>query len=339
MNSTTMKHPRSCLIHSVVFALAAALSGPSAFGDSFGDGSNRFHISFVTIAGNASSANGTNISQYAPGDTYYRTFTDPGYDYRIGVYEINNGQWQAFVQGVGGTVLGAPSSAYDEQDDHWPNPASPAGNTSWYEALQFVNWLNTSTGHHAAYKFNGTPGTTNYSFDEWDLDEATSVNNVYRHKDAFYFLPTEDEWVKAAYWNGQTLQDYATPTGNPPLPGDADNLTGGWNYDNAIGARDWDSALGHVELNGTHNMMGNVSEQTESPYYGIAPATSDYRTIRGGSYGYTIDGLAANYRKDYYASWEGDTVGFRVASHIPEPATVSLLGLGGLAGMVRSRRR
>jgi sulfatase modifying factor 1 len=33
-------------------------------------------------------------------------------------------------------------------------PNKPATNISWKEAARFVNWLNTSTGGFAAYKFN-----------------------------------------------------------------------------------------------------------------------------------------------------------------------------------------
>jgi len=67
----------------VVFDLAV-LEAQSA--DSFGTGGNQFTIDFVTISGDASSANGTTIIQEFPFDTIYRTFNDPGNDYRMGVY-------------------------------------------------------------------------------------------------------------------------------------------------------------------------------------------------------------------------------------------------------------
>jgi hypothetical protein len=37
----------------------------------------------------------------------------------------------------------------------------------------------------------------------WDvLDNGFDASNPYRNSNAKYFLPSEDEWVKAAYWNG-----------------------------------------------------------------------------------------------------------------------------------------
>ena len=147
----------------------------------------------------------------------------------------------------------------------------PTDSVSWYEAAQFVNWLNTSTNHQAAYKFTGTQGTGNYTFATWSPAEAAGGTNLYRNTDAFYFLPTEDEWVKAAYWNGTTLQDYATKAGESLTQGDGTSGTG-WNYwDNGYAtdpAGPWNVGSGSEELNGTYDMMGNVWEWMESPWTG-----------------------------------------------------------------------
>ena len=114
------------------------------------DTPNQFEIEFVDISGDASSANGTNISQYSPGDSGYRTFTDPDNDYRMGVYEISNDRWDKFKAELAPvTVTGDPSSAYD-QGSHWTGTNVPTNNVSWYEAAQFINWLNSSTGHQAS---------------------------------------------------------------------------------------------------------------------------------------------------------------------------------------------
>ena len=145
----------------------------------------------------------------------------------------------------------------------------PTNNVSWYEAAQFVNWLNTSTGHQAAYKFTGTQGTSNYTFATWSPAEAAGGTNLYRNKDAFYYLPTEDEWVKAAYWNGTTLQTYATKAGESLTQGNGTSGTG-WNYyDNGYATSPhgpWNVGSGSEELNGTYDMMGNVWEWMESPW-------------------------------------------------------------------------
>ena len=168
--------------------------------DTFGTGGNQFTLDFVPISGATNPTSGYGIVNY---------------DYRMGTYEITNDQWNKFTASLGVPVTGNPSTAYDASFYDWGTGTTnvPANNVSWYEAAQFVNWLNTSTGHQAAYKFTGTQGTSNYTFAAWSAAEAAGGTNLYRHKNAYYFLPTEDEWVKAAYWNGTSLQTYATKAG------------------------------------------------------------------------------------------------------------------------------
>ena len=119
-------------------------------------------------------------------------FTDPANDYRMGTFEITNDQWSKFKAAYG-TVTGDPPDAYNT-NPHWTGMDVPTNMVSWFEAAQFINYLNTSTGHQAAYNFTGTQGTGDYAFAVWSAAEADG-GNLYRHKDAFYYIPTEDEWV------------------------------------------------------------------------------------------------------------------------------------------------
>ena len=130
--------------------------------DNFGTGANQFEIDFVPISGDASSANGTYIGPDRP-----EGFIEPGYDYRMGSYEITNDQWTKFTNSLGVSVSGSPSSAYD-WSPYWAGTNVPTNCVSWYETAQFVNYLNTSTGHQAAYKFTGTQGTDDYAFTVWN---------------------------------------------------------------------------------------------------------------------------------------------------------------------------
>jgi formylglycine-generating enzyme required for sulfatase activity len=91
---------------------------------------------------------------------------------------------------------------------------------------------------------------------------------------------------------------------------------------------------GAQEQNGTFDMMGNVWEWNET----LIPVS--HRGMRGGAF-YTVGGdigyfessFSGPLRTPYY---EYDNVGFRIAS-VPEPATLALLGLGGLV-LRRSRK-
>ncbi|MHC4562559.1 MAG: formylglycine-generating enzyme family protein [Planctomycetota bacterium] len=312
--------------------LAGLCTVSAASADTFGTGANQFALDFVTISGDASSANGTAINQYAPGDYRYKAFSDPRYDYRIGTCEITNDQWDKFEAELGVPVTGDPADAYNQGPD-FTGANVPIGNVSWYEAAQFVNWLNTSTGHQAAYKFTGTQGTSTYALDIWGAAEADNGTNFFRHKDAFYFLPTEDEWVKAGYWNGTSLQPYATKPGDTLHQGDGASGTG-WNYDYPDG-QPWDVGSGSEEVNGTFDMMGNVREWMES-HDGNDLGAGSAHGMRGGSFDY-LTGLSSSYRTAYSPYFELYNTGLRVAS-IPEPCSLGLLWLGGLALLKRNRK-
>ena len=312
------------------------LSAGAAGADQFGTGDNQFTIDFVTITANPGVTRSTNTS----GDTIetftagagVSDYTDPGYDYRIGVYETTNDQWNKFRAELAPVpVTGDPTSAYD-RDPSWTGTNVPTNEVSWYEAAQFVNWLNTSTGHHAAYKFTGTQGTSGYALDTWSAAEANNGTNLYRHKDAFYYLPTEDEWLKAGYWDGTDIQRWTTPDGTQPVE-DVEA-----NYDNESGAQPWDVGTGAKELNGTFDMMGNAWEWTESPYSDRYYGTNATRGVRSGSYFVSGNYLASSSRVSINPSSANISFGFRVASEVPEPCSLVLLSLGGLALAKRRRR-
>lgn len=182
--------------------------------DNFGIGVNEFTIDFVTISGDTNPTSGYGIVDN---------------DYRIGKFEITNDQWDKLGASFYGTLTGSPLNAYDESAT-WTGANVPTNEVSWYEAAQFVNYLNISTGHARAYKFRGVLGTANITLSAWEMvDTGFDPSNPFRNSNAHYFIPTEDEWVKAAYWNGTNLQTYATKAGESLIQGDGTSGNG-WNY-------------------------------------------------------------------------------------------------------------
>ncbi len=108
------------------------------------------------------------------------------------------------------------------------------------------------------------------------------------------------------------------------------------NYDSVVG-EPWDVGSGSEELNGTFDMMGNVWEWMESPYYNGDYGIHSIRGVRGGAYNFNVGTVAWSGRRDYYPTSEDFGIGFRVASEVPEPMSVALLSLGGVALLKRKR--
>ena len=113
----------------ILTIVALCLMANIVFADTFGTGINEFTIDFVDISDDTNPSSG------------YGIVND---DYRMGKFEITNGQWDKFIASYG-TVAGNPTSSYDDSAN-WTGMNVPTNMVSWYEAAQFVNYLNTSTG-------------------------------------------------------------------------------------------------------------------------------------------------------------------------------------------------
>ena len=266
------------------------------------------NIDFVTI-GNAGNLGDTRAEANPTGCGAV------AYNYQLGKYEVTNAQWNAFTSAAGAPT-GNPSDAYDGSGGFWTGTDMPTNEVSWYEAAQFCNYLTSGDKSQGAYLFSGN-NTNPGDFLGINRDMAISAYDI------AYVIPTENEWYKAAYYTGIGYSTYANGLDTIPA---ADN---GWNYWGGSYSSPWDVGTGTMEQNGTFDMMGNVYEWNET-------LIGSDRGIRGGSYSYSdYDNLRSSYRSYATPSSEYINVGFRVAS-VPEPATLLLLGFGGLALRLRS---
>jgi hypothetical protein len=296
--------------------------------DTFGSGANTFAIDFVNV-GNAGNANDAG----AGGGSYSSPYGGVAYDYRIGTYEISQDMITKATN-LGMTNVTAGAHTGDK----------PAANMSWYEAAAFVNWLNTSKGYQAAYNLSFSSG---WSMTLWGASEQASTGvdsgtNPYRHKDAFYFLPSEDEWYKAAYHqnDGVTANYWDYATGSNTIPTAVASGTGaGTAVFNGQAAPADITQAGGLSSYGTMGQNGNVWEWNESAFDGTNDASSGLRGIRGGDWGNSEDFLRSSSRSFGAPADEGSAVGFRVAS-VPEPsaAILMMMGLGALLFRRRATR-
>jgi hypothetical protein len=323
MNS---KHP--ALTRILTCGLAASLP-TAALADSFGSGGNAFTIDFATV-GNSGNANDTG----GGGGSFSSPYGGVGYDYRIGVTEVPQ-SWidKATALGLANVTAGAWTGFSGQQ---------PAANITWYEAAAFVNWLNTSTGHQAAYNltFSGSWTLSLWAAsDAWQLDGQ----NLYRHKDAFYFLPSEDEWYKAAYHqnDGVTANYWDYPTGSNTLPTAVGTGTASGTavFNTVVVAPAFVTTDGGLSSYGTRGQGGNIQELIESAFDGVNDSATENRVRRGGDWTDNGGSLRSDIRVSVLPGTETTTYGFRVASVVPEPATTGLLLAGIGAALARRPRR
>jgi formylglycine-generating enzyme required for sulfatase activity len=274
--------------------------------------------------------------------------------YQIGKYEVTAGQYTEFLNAVAkadpnglySTVMGSvpngganiqrtgssPNYSYSVAAD-WAD--RPVNYVSFWDAARFANWLDNGqpTGPQG-------PGTTEGGAYH-DVGNQTLFG---RNASATFFIPTEDEWYKAAYHNqsaGLAASYFDYPTGTNSLPGnDINETTNAGNNANyiistAIASPYYRTIAGEFELSdspyGTFDQGGNVWEWNETK------VISSSRGMRGGTFGGPSNILDASSRPGNIPTNVNGDVGFRVAS-IPEPATAVLAILAGASGWALRKR-
>ena len=283
------------------------------------------------------------------------------YNYRIGKNEITVGQYVKFLNSVA-TNPNAPNYI---QDLYRPEMADPGGKpdkpdektgklidrslvngsyqyiaapgrenlpvawVNWFGAARFANWMHngaseqatTSTTETGAYNLNG---------------QRTGI--FYREPSAKFWIPTEDEWYKAAYYSPSKSTkrlrkiggywSYATQSDELPNDTLGDFLSGNAaNYNDKRSNGDVLTDVGkYVKSSsyyGTYDQTGNVWEWNDAVVESTTSGTPDSRGMRGGSFSQGILAVASSTRRDYpsgyqapsgYLFYSDDDGGFRLAS-------------------------
>ena len=307
---------RKLLYSAVVLTSLTTISSAQTLTETFGSGANAFTMDFVTI-GNPNNS---------PTTLWSNPVGSVMYSYNLCKYEISRDQvYKANNAGTLGISLFDMGTIGLVEGNGWNRPAT---GITWYEAAKFVNYLNISQGKQVAYSFDGSG-----RFQIWGAGQYIG-SNQYRHKDAYYFLPSLDEWYKGAYGSSDGTW-YTYPNGSNTEPTKVIEGTTGAVYGGDSGPADINNA-GGLSPFGTIAQGGNVIEWTESAADSINNEAQELRVYRGG--GWNDMSVSLNALGSLSIEPEYDfNFGFRVAS-IPEPSSLSLLALGGVVMALRRRR-
>jgi sulfatase modifying factor 1 len=211
----------------------------------------------------------------------------------------------------------------------------PITYVSWFDAARFCNWLHNGQGAKStetgAYPLNGAMSGI-----------------IRRTKAANYWIPSQSEWYKAAYYDPTKggvggYWRYATQTDT--LSGNSIGVAASANYFDGdyVGSRTSAdpagnalTAVGSYGVNsdsyyGTNDQSGNVMEWND------AVISSSMRGVRGGAWFDEQTGLRANNSKKYLPTDEYGGVGFRVANKSPSKSFFLLVFISGLIPLRRKR--
>ena len=264
----------------------------------------------IANAGNAADTNGLgrvdyefNLAQDAVTYSQYAAFlnatakSDPN-----ALYNPQMAIHQAGGIARSGTDGSFSYSVQAGREDH------PALFVNFFSAMRFTNWLHNG---------QGSGGTESGVYDIQDGFAET------RSADARYFLPSENEWYKAAYYqpatsggDGDNYWLYPTSSNTEPIADIEATIA------RNIASGDT-TPVGSYPSNyfGINDMAGNAMEWTE----GLLSATQQ-RVAWGGTWYTLSNSTAATSGGIVQSPQSGDFAnGFRVAAPIPNSATAALL--------------
>ena len=333
LHCTDMKIPLRCFAPLAVLSLVTP-----AFA--------AFNMDYVSVG------NPGNTADTADGDIYFtegvQRYGSVDHAYNIGKYEVTNTQYAQFLNAVdpsganangiyntnmgsnnrGGITYTSGSASGSKYTTRTNMGEKPVNYVSWYDAARFTNWMATGNTETGSYTLNGNTGL------------------ITKNVGATVYIPSEEEWYKAAYSNPANASYSLYPTQSNTIPtvatvdvlGDISNP--GANVANYYNGADWGTPVqngnvttvgsaGAASFYGTFDQGGNVWEWNDA-------VIGSSRGMRGGSWGNFDSFLASSSRYYDGPSVEVDYMGFRVAS-VPEPSCWILTILA--SGLMLTRRK
>jgi formylglycine-generating enzyme required for sulfatase activity len=292
------------------------------------------------------------------------------YAYRIGRYEVTTSQFVDFFNAafdrpqsdwlpnlIPPTHWGAVSTTpHTPGGLRWTVPAGnemlPVGNIDWRMAAMYCNWLCNDKSTARSAFMNGAYDATTFG-----TSPTGFTDQITHNPGARYYIPTWDEWLKAAHWSPTNPNHdgwYLYPNaGDNPLvygpPGVLVNglptqANGAWESIEFPGHDPFSIPLGAYPTVqspwGLFDCAGATAEWTEEVVYvnGLFPA---YRVSEGSPWaspGATgLADLVNDFGDDFPNASTAD-LGFRIAASIPSPSACAVGALVLSRLLCRARR-
>ena len=285
------------------------------------DASAQVAINWSSVGNPGNSADTTLMSDGTSG------YGSVSYVYNIGTYDVTVSQYVAFLNAKdpsGADPLGLYNSGMSDPTyggiKYNSGAASgskysvisgdanhPANYVSFYDTLRFANWLNNGQS-------NGDTETGAYTL-SGGTPTPSNGDSITRNAGATIFLPSENEWYKAAFYDSVTSLYFRYPTSSSTAPAASvpTAATNSANYNNAVGnVTNVGAYSGTTSPYHAFDMGGNVYQWNEAL---ITNVDGTFRGLRGGSFAGDSNSMLSAFRD--YDDPSGDLnrgIGFRVAS-------------------------
>jgi sulfatase modifying factor 1 len=309
------------------------------------------------------------------------------YEYRIGRLEVTTSQWAEFFNAaldrpandrlphvVAPSIWGATGTTPQSPGGRrWNVPAGnemrPVSGLTWRTAAMYANWLHNDKSTDRSAFMNGAYDVSTFGYLN---DGSLFTDQLTRSPGARYWIPSIDEWMKAAHYdpakqnsdgslggwwqysNGTDTPFRYGPPGvrvrtddrlGPDPNGEMATANSGWNSLIFPGSNAFTVPLGAYPTAtspwGLLDVAGSTAEWTEGAFQ-----LFDEPLPRGRYYEGSARDTAANRngdRVDVYGggdfpSYPDPSFGLRIAAVIPAPSGFSVVLSVGIVALVRRRR-
>ena len=292
------------------------------------------------------------LGQAPTGDLQKRRYTNgrAGKQGLYGVYNNSIGKTPGNTASAITRGGAAGNYSYSLSNSNFAN--KPVNYVNWFSAARFVNWYANDKSASATATETGS----------YTLNGQTTGSIVARNANAQIFLPSADEWTKAAFYNAAAQNYYLWPTTSNSTP-TAVVPTGNQSVTEANTAnyRSTEAVIGELKMTnvgtyvdtkstyGLFDMLGNVTQMTDTSGTGVN--AGQFQSFGGSFATRAIDinlwnsDSTGDFKVGAPSVTEGlgtATVGFRVAAiAVPEPGNMvaAAMGIGGLFGFQIMKRR